>query len=115
MTNAVRTRRVTKVPGYLLHKKSGQARVRLNGVDHYLGPHGSDESHQKYNTLIAEYLAGAVFDQNGVARRERRERGRMADDQLIAELATVDDNAPLPVMLTEKAERELSSQIEYAA
>lgn len=64
---AARTRRVTKVPGYLLHKKSGQARVRLNGVDHYLGPHGSDESHRKYNTLIAEYLAGAVFDQDGVA------------------------------------------------
>lgn len=37
------TRRVTKVPGYLLHKKSWQARVRLNGVDHYLGPYGSNE------------------------------------------------------------------------
>lgn len=60
MTTAKRTRRVYKTPGYLLHKPTGQARVRINGVDHYLGVYGSDASRQKYGTLIAEHAAGVV-------------------------------------------------------
>lgn len=42
-------------PSYLLHKPSGQARVRINGKDIYLGPHNSPESWQKYHRLLAEY------------------------------------------------------------
>lgn len=45
-----------RIPGYLLHKPSGQARVRLNGTDHYLGPHGSPESRKRFDELIADYL-----------------------------------------------------------
>jgi hypothetical protein len=44
------------VPGYGLHKASGQAVVRLNGKDHYLGKHGSDESHARHEVLIATWL-----------------------------------------------------------
>lgn len=43
-------------PAYLPHKATGQARVVLNGRIHYLGKHGSPESTEKYNRLIAEYL-----------------------------------------------------------
>ena len=43
-----------KVPSYCRHKASGQAVVRLNGRDHYLGPYGSPESHEHYARLIAE-------------------------------------------------------------
>ena len=43
----------SKVPSYLRHKPSGQARVRIDGKDHYLGPYGSIESHEKYGQLIA--------------------------------------------------------------
>lgn len=45
-------------PGYLLHRPTGQARVRLriHGRlrDVYLGPHGSPTSWEKYHWLLAE-------------------------------------------------------------
>jgi integrase len=44
-------------PKYRRHKPSGQAVVTLNGHDHYLGKHGTDESHAEYDRLIAEWLA----------------------------------------------------------
>ena len=44
-------------PSYLLHKASGQARVRINGRDIYLGRHGSRESRELYDDLIAEWFA----------------------------------------------------------
>lgn len=40
------------VPSYCLHKPSGQARVRINGKDYYLGKYGSPESHDLYDELI---------------------------------------------------------------
>lgn len=46
-------RRAGKVPAYSLHKASGKAVVRLDGKDHYLGPYGSPESHERYERLIA--------------------------------------------------------------
>ena len=42
-------------PAYQHHKASGQARVRINGRDHYLGPHGSPESRERYQDLVAEW------------------------------------------------------------
>ncbi len=42
-------------PSYLLHKPSGQARVRINGRDIYLGLYNSSESWRKYHQLLAEY------------------------------------------------------------
>jgi site-specific recombinase XerD len=42
-------------PSYCLHKASGQAVVRIGGKDHYLGAHGSPESHAEYARLIAEW------------------------------------------------------------
>ncbi|WP_373651986.1 tyrosine-type recombinase/integrase [Schlesneria sp. DSM 10557] len=47
-----------KVPSYLIHKPSGQARVRINGKDHYLGPFGSVESYRAYGDLISQHAAG---------------------------------------------------------
>ena len=44
-------------PSYLLHKTSGQARVRIDGKDHYLGLHNSPESIDRYNELVDEWLA----------------------------------------------------------
>jgi integrase len=43
-------------PRYRLHKSSGQAIVTIAGRDHYLGKHGTHESRQAYNRMIAEYL-----------------------------------------------------------
>lgn len=51
-------KRKRTVPSYRKHKASGQAVVAFGGVDHYLGPHGSDASINEYDRLIAEFLAG---------------------------------------------------------
>ncbi len=39
-------------PTYRLYKRTGQAVVTLDGIDHYLGPFGTRESTQKYNRLV---------------------------------------------------------------
>jgi len=46
-----------KVPSYCQRKASGQAVVRIDGVDHYLGPYGSPSSQDEYQRLVAEWLA----------------------------------------------------------
>ena len=46
--------RPRKIPSYCSHKSSGQAVVRIDGTDEYLGTYGSPESYEKYHRLIAE-------------------------------------------------------------
>ena len=46
-----------QVPLYRLHKQSGQAIVTLSGKDHLLGEFDSKASREKYDRLIAEWLA----------------------------------------------------------
>jgi hypothetical protein len=48
------------IPDYLLHRPSGQARVRINGRDHYLGLYDSAESKAKYQELVKRTLADRV-------------------------------------------------------
>lgn len=55
-------RRTLKPPAYRLHKGSGQARVRLNGEEIYLGKFGTPESQAKYAQLIAEYNSSSIVD-----------------------------------------------------
>ena len=45
------------VPKLRLHKATGQAVVTLNGRDHYLGQHGTPKSRERYDRLIAQWLA----------------------------------------------------------
>jgi integrase len=45
-----------RIPKLGCHKATGQAVVRLNGRDHYLGRHGSAESKAAYDRAIAEWL-----------------------------------------------------------
>jgi len=52
---------VKKKPSYLLHRPSGQARVRIDGKDHYLGVFDSSESHERYNDLITAWLRKQQF------------------------------------------------------
>ncbi len=44
-----------RVPKPAHHKPSGQARVRINGKDIYLGVCGSVEPHQRYSELLGEW------------------------------------------------------------
>jgi integrase len=46
-----------RVPVLGRHSATGQARVRINGRDFYLGPYGSAEAEEKYRRLIAEWLS----------------------------------------------------------
>ena len=48
--------RQKRIPGYLLHKPTGQAYVRVNGRCRYLGAYNSPESRQLYERIIAEFL-----------------------------------------------------------
>ena len=50
-------KRQVQTPSYRLHKPCGQAVVRINCRDYYLGKHGTEESRCKYDRLIAEWLA----------------------------------------------------------
>lgn len=47
--------RKPRQPAYCFHKASGQARVRINGRDIYLGTYDSPESHERYDDLIKEW------------------------------------------------------------
>ena len=44
-------------PSYRLHKPTGQAVVRIDGRDCYLGRHGTEASRARYDRLISEWLA----------------------------------------------------------
>jgi hypothetical protein len=42
-------------PAYSVHKPSGQARVIIDRKHIYLGPHGSPQSYDRYQDLIAQW------------------------------------------------------------
>ncbi len=46
-----------RVPKYCHHKKTGQGFVKLNGRFIYLGEYDTPDSRQRYDALIAEWLA----------------------------------------------------------
>lgn len=46
-----------RIPNLCKHKATGQAVVRLDGKDHYLGKYGSPAAKAAYERLIAEWLA----------------------------------------------------------
>ncbi|MFN3194238.1 MAG: tyrosine-type recombinase/integrase [Aureliella sp.] len=50
-------RRRNKVPKYRLHRASGLAVVTINGKDHYLGRHNTQESKRAYERLINEWTS----------------------------------------------------------
>lgn len=49
--------RKVRIPSLGLHKASGQAVVRLNGRDVYCGRWGTPEAQERYQRLMAEWLA----------------------------------------------------------
>lgn len=67
-------RRRNRIPSYTLHRASGQAVVRLDGRDHYLGRFDSPESHARYEALVAEWLTRR--------QSEQLEAMPVADDEL---------------------------------
>ena len=48
-------RTTSKPPKYRLHRARNLAVVTVDGKDHYLGPFGSPESHERYAQIIARW------------------------------------------------------------
>ena len=67
-------------PSYLLHKGSGQARVRIDGHDYLLGPYGSDQSRIRYGELIAKLAGGVPIDPLADSNRGRVPRNESEAD-----------------------------------
>lgn len=55
-------KRKQKLPSYLLHQASGQARTIIDGRTIYLGEYGSEESRRRYGEVIAEHSCGVRVD-----------------------------------------------------
>ena len=72
-------RKPNAFPSYLLHRPTGQARVRIAGHDHYLGEYGSDQSRVAYGDLIAKLAGGISIDPLADSKRGRHSRSE-ADD-----------------------------------
>jgi hypothetical protein len=51
------TLQTARIPKASHHKASGQAVVRLNGKDYYLGGYGSAQAKANYERLISRWLA----------------------------------------------------------
>ena len=66
-------------PSYLLHQPTGQARVRINGKDHYLGEYGSEESRIRYGELIAKHAGGIQIHSIAKSNRGRLPRNESDD------------------------------------
>ena len=73
-------RKANVFPSYLLHKQSGQARVRINGRDYLLGEYGSESSRIAYGELIAKFSGGMPIDPIAPAKRGRLPRNESEQD-----------------------------------
>jgi len=51
-------------PSLLFHKSTGQARVRIDGRDHYLGKYGSPETQARYDLLVSDWLRNKSIDRS---------------------------------------------------
>ncbi|WLD14688.1 tyrosine-type recombinase/integrase [Planctellipticum variicoloris] len=69
-----------RIPKYRRHRPSGQAVVRFNGSDYYLGKYGSQESRDEYDRLLGEWM---VNGRQAPPRVVHRPVGQMTVSELI--------------------------------
>lgn len=91
--------RTIRRPSNLLHRPTGQSRVRIRGKDHYLGEYGSPESRAKCDELCAERVdrqdvtrATITVDDLAIrsmahARQHDRKDGKQTSEVLCLQLA----------------------------
>lgn len=66
---SAKPQRKQKLPKYRQNKASGRAVVTLNGQDHWLGKWDTPESREKYDRLIAQWLANGRQLPTALARK----------------------------------------------
>ena len=71
-----------RIPAYTHHKATGQARVRVDGRDIYLGPYGSVESRRKYGELIAKLASGVNINADKLKASAKVEPGQFTINEL---------------------------------
>src|SRR5687768_10003614 len=71
----------TRTPSLTLHKASGRAVVRIDGVDHYCGEYGTPEAQQQYDRLIAEWI---LRGRQPAPEASPEDKGTMTVSQVIA-------------------------------
>ena len=69
-----------RIPKYRLHSPSGLAVARFNGVDFYLGKHGSQESRDEYDRLLGEWM---MKGRQAPTKAVRSQVGQMSVNELI--------------------------------
>lgn len=79
----------SREPAYQLHM-SGQAKVRLAGVDYYLGKHGTPESYARYYSLLGEYNA---LGRKAPPKVDKSEAVRLAEEVVRVKHITADFRA----------------------
>jgi hypothetical protein len=79
-------RKANVFPSYLLHKQSGQARVRINGRDFLLGPYGSESSRITCGQMIGQLSGGSPIDPISQAKRGRLPRNDSDPGPSVAEI-----------------------------
>jgi integrase len=52
------------IPALVHHKPSGQARVRIDGQDRYLGKFGSPQARRRYQQIVRDLAAGGTGEAN---------------------------------------------------
>ncbi len=83
-----------RIPKYRLHRHSGLAVARFNGVDYYLGKHGSQESRDEYDRLLGEWM---MKGRQAPPKTTRSLVGKMSVNELIlAYLQFADGYATVP-------------------
>lgn len=93
----------TQVPQYCHHRASGQAVVRFNGHDYYLGKFGSPESHDEYDRLVAfKVLSRQVAATSPPRKRFLREARAVAaiKHENVVQVYSVEEQ-PLPYLVME--------------
>ena len=73
------------VSKYRLYRRTGQAVVTLGGRDHCLGRHGTPESREAYNRLVADWFrSGRPASTAPVAIKADDAAGLLNVEQIIA-------------------------------
>ena len=74
--------RTQRPPAYRLHKARQSAVVTIHGQNHYLGPFGSPESHEKYARLISEWRLHAT-DRPSTSPTRQRDSARSVNELIL--------------------------------